>query len=57
MKHLRKNSANYLDLFLEEKEMLTSRGVLDNWIGVDLRKDPDQLQKFIISFPIPTVLS
>ena len=45
------------DLFFEEKEMLTSRGVLDNWIGVDLRKDPDQLQKFITSFPIPTVLS
>lgn len=41
------------DLFFEEKETLTSRGVLDNWIEVDLRKDPDQLQKFITSFPIP----
>lgn len=41
------------DLFYEEREELTKRSLLDNWIEVDLRKDPDQLQKFITSFPIP----
>jgi hypothetical protein len=41
------------DLFFEEKEDLIKHNTLDNWIEVDLRKDPDQLQKFITSFPIP----
>lgn len=42
------------DLFYEEKQTLIKQGVLDNWIEVNLAKDPDQLQKFIISFPLPT---
>ena len=41
------------DLFSEEQEELTERNLLDNWIEVDLRKDPNQLKKFIISFPLP----
>lgn len=41
------------DLFHEEKNALIERGLLDNWIGVDLAKDEDNLQKFITSFPIP----
>ena len=42
------------DLFHEEKQTLIEHGVLDNWIEVDLSKDPDQLAKFVASFPIPT---
>ena len=42
------------DLFYEEKQTLTKQGVLDNWIEVDLAKDPDQLAKFLTSFPLPT---
>lgn len=42
------------DLFYEEKQSLTEHSVLDNWIEVDLAKDPDQLAKFIASFPLPT---
>ncbi len=41
------------DLFYEEKETLKKNGVLDNWIGVDLAKNPDQLGKFVTSFPLP----
>ena len=41
------------DLFYEEKEALTKRGALDNWIEVDLAKDPDQLAQFVTSFPLP----
>jgi len=41
------------DLFFEEKAELIKKGVLDNWIEVNLSKDPNQLQKFITSFPIP----
>lgn len=41
------------DLFYEEKQELEERGVLDSWIEVDLAKDKNQLQKFLISFPIP----
>ena len=41
------------DLFYEEKETLKKHGVLDNWIEVDLAKDPDQLAKFVASFPLP----
>ena len=40
-------------LFYEEKQQLLKHDALDNWIKVDLRKDPDQLQKFIASFPLP----
>jgi hypothetical protein len=41
------------DLFYEEKQSLIKNGVMDNWIEVDLFKDPDQLAKFMSSFPIP----
>jgi len=42
------------DLFYEEKQDLTGHGVLDNWIKVDLAKNPDQLADFVASFPLPT---
>jgi hypothetical protein len=42
------------DLFFEEKQSLIEHKVLDNWIQVDLSKNPDQLGAFIQSFPIPT---
>ena len=41
------------DLFLSERKELIENNVLDNWIEVDLRKDPDMLLKFIQSFPLP----
>lgn len=41
------------DLFFEEKQTLIKHGVLDNWIEVNLAKDPDQLAKFLTSFPLP----
>lgn len=41
------------NLFAEERDALEKHGVLDNWIGVDLRKDPDMLSRFLESFPIP----
>ena len=41
------------DLFYEEKETLKKNGVLDNWIGVDLAKNPNELAKFVTSFPLP----
>lgn len=44
------------DLFYEEKETLLAHGVLDDWIEVDLKKDHDQLGKFLQSFPIPVEL-
>jgi hypothetical protein len=43
------------DLFHEEKQELIKHGVLDNWIEVNLSKNPDQLAQFISSFPLPTV--
>lgn len=44
------------DLFYEEKEDLLKYKVLDNWIEVDLTKNPDQLTNFISSFPVPTLV-
>ena len=41
------------DLFFEEQQDLLKNNALDNWIEVDLVKDPNSLQKFISSFPIP----
>ncbi len=41
------------DLFHDEEQALIDHGVLDNWIEVNLRKDENQLLKFIDSFPIP----
>lgn len=40
-------------LFYGEKQELLKHGVLDNWIKVDLLKDPNILLKFINSFPLP----
>jgi len=40
------------DLFYEEKKDLIKNDVMDNWIEVDLMKDPNQLQKFLDSFPL-----
>lgn len=41
------------DLFLSERNELTEHNAIDNWIEVDLRKDPDMLLRFIQSFPLP----
>ena len=41
------------NLYTLERETLEKHGVLDNWIGVDLRKDPNTLGRFLESFPIP----
>jgi hypothetical protein len=41
------------DLFYEEKQELIKKGFLDNWIEVDLAKDPDYLKRFLVSFPLP----
>lgn len=41
------------DLFINERKELIEHKALDNWIEVDLRKDPDMLLKFIQSFPVP----
>ena len=41
------------DLFFEEKQSLIEHGVLDNWIEVNLSKNPNQLRDLINSFPIP----
>ncbi len=41
------------DLFFEERETLTKNNAVDNWIEVNLQKDPDQLKKFLTSFPLP----
>jgi hypothetical protein len=43
------------DLFFEEKEELNKHGLLDNWIEMDLAKNPNQLANFLNSFPIPNV--
>ena len=41
------------DLFVNEREALMANNVLDNWIEVDLSKNPDQLKVFLQSFPLP----
>ena len=41
------------DLFYEEREVLLQHNLLDNWIEVDLQRDPKQLAKFLESFPMP----
>ena len=43
------------DLFYEEEQTLKKHGVLDNLIRVDLSKDPGQLAKFLLSFPLPVI--
>jgi len=44
------------DLFITERQALMEHKVLENWIEVDLRKNPDMLGKFLQSFPIPVEL-
>jgi len=44
------------DLFSGEKQDLINNNAIDNWIEVNLSKDPDMLAKFINSFPIPIEL-
>lgn len=41
------------DLFYGEKVDLIEHKVEENWIEVDLRKDPDRLGVFLQSFPTP----
>lgn len=41
------------DLFPNERDELLKHGVLENWIEIDLRRDPNQLGKILQSFPIP----
>lgn len=41
------------DLFYEEQQTLIERGVFDNLVMVNLNKNPDQLQNFLTSFPLP----
>lgn len=40
-------------LFINERNELIDRKATDNWIEVNLRKDPNMLLKFIQSFPLP----
>ena len=42
------------DLFYEEKLDLIKHNALDNWIQVDLRKNPNMLGSFLESFPLPS---
>jgi len=39
-----------------ECQALAEHDVLENWIRVDLRNDPNQLGQFLQSFPAPTEL-
>lgn len=41
------------DCFPDERVVLKSHGVFDNWIEVDLGKNVNQLRNFMESFPIP----
>ena len=45
------------DCFDGERQELIKNNALDNWIEVDLSKDPDQLLKFITSFPIASEMA
>jgi hypothetical protein len=41
------------DLFSDELAVLHKHNCIDNWIEVDLSKNPDQLANFVSSFPLP----
>lgn len=41
------------DLYPEEKEDLEKHSAMSGWVEVDLAKEPNQLQKFVESFPNP----
>lgn len=43
----------YIDKLLYSKIGDNLNNMRDNWIEVNLKKDPNQLLKFISSFPIP----
>ncbi len=43
------------DLFPEEREDLVKHNALENCIEVNLQRDPDHLQKFLVEFPLPIV--
>ena len=40
------------DIFYEEKQTLIQHNALDNWIQVDLVKNPNKLAEFVSSFPV-----
>jgi hypothetical protein len=40
------------DCFYGEKQELLKHGKLDNWIEVNLQKNPDHLKNFLVSFPL-----
>lgn len=42
------------DCFYGERQDLIKHNKLDNWIEVNLSKNPDQLMDFVVSFPLPT---
>lgn len=42
------------NLFLIDKAALMKHNAIDNWIKVDLRKNPNSLAMFLESFPLPT---
>lgn len=39
--------------FDADKKVLLDNNVLDNWIKVDLTRNPEQLHDFIDDFPLP----
>jgi hypothetical protein len=41
------------DCYGYEQQVLKQHGAFDNWIEVNLRQDPNQLAKFLTSFPLP----
>lgn len=43
------------DLFDDEREAMIEHDALDNWIEVDLSKDENHLNKFVLGFPFPVV--
>lgn len=43
------------DLYDDEREALIKHDALDNWIKVDLAKNPAQLADFVRSFPLPVL--
>lgn len=45
------------DLYPDEREALLGRDMLDNWIEVNLSKNPNALSVFLTSFPIPLALA
>lgn len=44
------------DCFPDEREVLITNGVLDNWVEVNLAKNNAHLADFLESFPIPVNL-